>query len=234
MRAVCNGLFGWIGTPFGLPRAGSNSNSSIASDGIGALTMSALAERSGASKPVVYEHFENSEAVAVALLGEHFRSLIDRSIERIQTPDTIYEYFDIVIDCMFDYYLEEAPLVRIITNGFSSTSEVNAFYLEQQERTHEVYKDLLQQQGIGKDVAPVAAYGLSELIAYTVMQFAGANNAVDRATLKQMVRGLIHSLVPDQGAKPEVPRSLLDKMSHAASARMRPVRAERLKAIQKR
>lgn len=201
----------------------------IRNGGIGALTMSALADQSGASKPVVYEHFENSEAVAIALLGEHFRSSIANAVDRIKNPDTIYDYFDIIIDSLFDYYHREGPLVRSITNGFSSTSEVNAFYLEQQHSSQEVYQALFRQQGLAPEVTRVAAYALSEMMAYTVMEFAPANDPVDRATLKLMVRGLIRSLLPDEGVKPAVPLAILDRISNAAQTRLRPARAERNK-----
>ena len=43
----------------------------IDQDGIGALTMAGLAERSGAAKPVVYEHFSNSQEVIFCLLDDY-------------------------------------------------------------------------------------------------------------------------------------------------------------------
>jgi AcrR family transcriptional regulator len=187
----------------------------IVEGGIGALTMSGLAERSGASKPVVYEHFENSEAVAIALLDGFYRGIVAISVERIRDPQTIFEYFDIVCDCMFDYYRQEGPLVRSITNGFASASEVNAYYLEQQARSLGVYRTLLLQQGIAPKVAGFAAYTLSEMISHAVMEFAKTADPVHRDTLKRMVRGVVQSLAPGAGIKPSVPSELLEAISTA-------------------
>jgi AcrR family transcriptional regulator len=202
----------------------------IQSGGIGALTMSALAERSGASKPVVYEHFENSESVAIELLNEFYKNIIQLSHERLVNPETIFDYFDIIVDLMFDYYYQERTLVRMITNGFSANSEVNAYYLEQQELSHAVYKELLLQQGLPEQTAHVAAYALHEMIGQTVQEFAGADNQLERDTLKRCVGGLVHSLVSERGSKPLLPVKLLDTISHASEAHRHPRRSSKASA----
>ena len=194
----------------------------IQSGGIGALTMSALAEKSGASKPVVYEHFDNSESVAIELLDEFYKNIVQLSLERLVSPETIVDYFDIIVALMFDYYYQERTLVRMITNGFSANSEVNAYYLEQQEYSHAVYKELLLQQGIPNAVAHVAAYVLQEMIGQTVQEFAGADNQLERDTLKRCVSGMIHGLVSEQGTRPLLPRQLLDTISKAGEAHRHP------------
>jgi AcrR family transcriptional regulator len=202
----------------------------IQSGGIGALTMSALAEKSGASKPVVYEHFENSESVAIELLNEFYGNMVRLSHERLGNPETIFDYFDIIVDLMFDYYYLERTLVRMITNGFSANSEVNAYYLEQQEHSLAVYKELLLQQGIADKTAHVAAYALQELIGQTVQEFAGADTELERDTLKRCVNGMIHGLVSEQGIKPLVPVKLLDIISHAGEAHRHPRRPSKTNA----
>lgn len=182
----------------------------IRDGGIGALTMSALAEQSGASKPVVYEHFENSEAVAIALLDASFDTTASLAVSRLGAAETIYEYLDIVIDVLFEINARETPLVRSITNGFSSTSEVNAFYLSQHKRSHAVYMDLLLQQGLDEKVARLAAYALLEMVAAVVAEFDGHHDLINNQTLKQMVRGAVRSLVPDNQVRPLVPHAILD------------------------
>lgn len=185
----------------------------IRGGGIGALTMQALAEQSGASKPVVYEHFENSESVAIALLDAYFDASSSFAVSRLGKAETIYEYLDIVVDCLFEFNAREAPLVRRITNGFSSTSEVNAFYLRQMKRAHAVYMDLLLQQGLAEEVARLAAYALMEMVGAVVAEFDGYNEPVNSATLKRMVNGALHSLIPDRGPRPLVPHAILDPAS---------------------
>ncbi len=200
----------------------------VRTGGFGALTMAALAEQSGASKPVVYEHFENSEAVAIALLGEDFAANIRHSVGRIGNPDTLFDYFDQVIDALFEHYGAEHPLIRSITNGFSASSEVNAFYLEQQHRALEVYRELLRQQGIDGEVGRVTAYALSTMIQATVIEYArGDDVEQQRATLKRLVEGVLRSVIPGEGRKPQIPTAILDEMANAANLRERLPRALR-------
>ncbi len=56
----------------------------LISGGLDALTMDALAFRAGVGKPVVYRHFENRDAVLVALFHAHTIALarvVDKAIE---------------------------------------------------------------------------------------------------------------------------------------------------------
>ena len=182
----------------------------IREDGIGGLTMQALAERSGASKPVVYEHFENSESVAVALLEARFEGAIKFVTDRAEQAETIDQYMSIVIDSLFEFNVRDSLVLRKITNGFSSSSVVNAVYLRHQREAVAVYVDLLRQQGAPGNVSLIAGYGLFEMVNSVVSEFAGQpNNSIARDTLKQMVRGAIHSLVAQPAARPHTPPAIL-------------------------
>jgi hypothetical protein len=101
---------------------------------------------------------------------------------------------------------------------------VNDFYLEQQQYAHDVYKDLLLQQGISQRVAHVAAYALMEMIGSTVQEFMGIDNPLERETLKRLVGGVLRSLMPEQGVPPVLPHSLLNAISTAGQAHRRPGR----------
>jgi AcrR family transcriptional regulator len=183
----------------------------IERDGIAALTMSALAERAGASKPVVYDHFENSEAVAAELISEYFESLVQFVYPKVSSAENILEYLDIVVDSYFEFQAKNPIPVRQITNGFSSSSLVNEIYLAHQARVIEVYKTLMAQQGASKTVALVAAYAVKEMINAAVFEFASPRNpAAVRRTLKEMVRGAVKALVPEGGPKPITPPVILD------------------------
>jgi len=182
----------------------------IEAQGIGALTMSALAEQSGAAKPVVYEHFENSEAVAVALLEDTFARTITFVTARAEGAEDIDAYMAVVIDSLFEFQTLERSIVRKITNGFSSNSAVNAVYLDQQKRAVDVYRDLIEQQGVARPAARVAAYALNAMVDGTIPEFAvRANTTLARDTLKRLVSGAIHSLAPVQGPRPHTPAAIL-------------------------
>jgi AcrR family transcriptional regulator len=195
----------------------------IEGDGIGALTMSALAERSGASKPVVYEHFENSEAVAVALLEDYYEGAIKFVTERVEHAESIDQYIGIVIDSLFEYNTKYRVNLRNITNGYSSSPLLNATYLDQRKRSADVFFGLLQQQGVPKNVSLVAARGLLEMMDGVVMEFAAkTSSSIARDTLKRMMIGAIHSLAAEPGPRPHTPSAILKYRAGRSKPRKAP------------
>lgn len=187
-------------------------------EGIGALTMSALAKRAGAAKPIVYEHFANREAVAIALLDESFEHSVAYVTPRVKKARTIHEYLDIAIDCLFDLATEGLK-IRHVTNGFSSTSAVNEVYLLQEKRSHEVFWGLLRQQIADEAVTEVAAYLLMQMLRQASSQFADRKQPGDRETVKRMVAGAVHNLIPDARNRPTTPADVLEAAARDREAR---------------
>ena len=192
----------------------------VLESGVGRLTMAAIAEGSGVSRSVVYDHFNNVEAVAIALLCDHYQRATAFTVERIRDPDTIFDYFDILIDTMFDLHRRGMPLSRTITSGFPRNSDVTAFHAEHHKLVLDVYQELLQQQGISEARSRLAAHVLADMIDTAAIGFAANNKATDREALKMMVQGAISNLVRGGGVKPSVPVESLNKMSAAVSFRM--------------
>lgn len=177
----------------------------ILKDGAGALTMSALADAVGVTKPIVYKHFGNSEEVVVEILRRYSQDSIDYTSVRVSGARTIFDFMDKMIDALFDFIKNEGSLVRSITNGFSSSVKVDAYFLEMQRRSLRVYKHLLTQQGVPEKQASLAAYALIEMINSTITEFADQADETDRQTLKQIVRGTLRVLVRGKNVKPVVP-----------------------------
>lgn len=183
--------------------------------GIGALTMSALAEQSRASKPVVYEHFDNSESVAIALLEDYFETMVDLVNARTSEAETLEEYLSIAIDTQFEFHKNDKLVVRSITNGHSSGDRLNTVYLKLKENSVETLAELVRQQGASPQGSEAAGHVLWEMISSTVYEFAGRPSAgTAKETLKRMVLGAINALVPGKGAKPVTPAKIL-AASHA-------------------
>jgi len=179
--------------------------------GIGALTMSGLAEQSGASKPVVYEHFQNSEAVAVALLEDYFRTMIELVANRAKKAETLEEYLSIAVDAQFEFHTTDRLVVRSITNGHSSSERVNAIYRDMRDHSVETLQELLSQQGASDAESETAGYLLWEMISSAVFEFAMAPNADAKAdTLKKMLIGAVHAVVPEAKARPVTPAKILE------------------------
>jgi len=190
----------------------------IRCDGVNALTMEALAEAAGITKPVVYRHFKNSEDVVIEILDEYRLGSIKAAIAVVEGSRTIHEYIDRIIDCLFDYVGENGAIIRSITNGFTSSSSVDAFFLSQQRRTHQVYSDLLLQQGVPEERVPLAAYALMEMINTTINEFAGKTDSAARKTLKDMASATIRSLMHGKGKKPRTPAVLFEELADTRAA----------------
>lgn len=197
----------------------------ILCEGVGALNMSALAEAVGVAKPIVYKHFSNAEDVIIALLNEYSQGSIRATAAELRDAETIFAFFDKLVDCLFDYIGKNGAIVRSITNGFSSSAKIDAYFLAIQQRSLRIYRHLLVQQGVAERKAVVAAYAMMEMINTTIPEFASRGDQEDKETFKELVRGVISSLVIGQGTKPEVPLELLDRdipVRNAGPAEQRP------------
>lgn len=188
----------------------------IRSSGIEALTMAALAEQAGVSKPVVYEHFSNSEEVALALLDRYFVEIVKCVQARTQSAETLDDYISLAIDAEFDFHSDGALSIRSITNGHTSShatgDKLNAAYLRIREQANGTFRDLLEQQGVSRDVATVSGFVLSEMLNSTVPEYA-ANDAggLARETLKVMMLATIHAVCPKPMARPHTPEWIIEE-----------------------
>jgi AcrR family transcriptional regulator len=181
----------------------------ILRDGVGALNMSALADAVGVTKPIVYKHFQNSEDVIIHILKRYAQGSIDTAAAHVRGAKTIYEFMDGIVESLFEHIKAEGAVARSITNGFSSSERVDAWFLAMQDRFLRVFRHLLQQQGVTEAQSLVGAYALMEMINSTVLEFATKSDHHEKETLKMMVRGALRVLVRGRGAMPKVPRHLL-------------------------
>src|SRR4051795_7588542 len=63
----------------------------VADQGVGAVTMERVASEAGVSKPIVYDHFENSTALVAALVGREEARLDAVVTERLTGTTTMRE-----------------------------------------------------------------------------------------------------------------------------------------------
>lgn len=184
----------------------------IQENGIGGLTMSALAEKSGASKPIVYEHFDNAESVAIALIDKYFETMIDMVAERVSGAETLEQYLSAAIDTKFEFHRNDKLVVRSITNGHASGERLNAAYRAVGESAMETFEELVRQQGVLPARAPIVGRFLWETTSYMVFEYAGSDGEEEaRTTLKAMIMGALHAIIPGQGVKPVTPEKILAK-----------------------
>jgi AcrR family transcriptional regulator len=177
----------------------------VAKEGIGALTMMALAEQARVAKPVIYSHFPNRAAVAIALLDEHFVAVTEYVRSRIKKATTLAEYCSHLVDAAFEFEsLSDAP-VRKITNGFSADEEVNEAYLRHEQTFRRHWVQLLPQFGVPLEVVDVVAYALSGMVDNAVYTYAiTRKRKAARETLKAMLFGALSALTSSTRRKAKI------------------------------
>lgn len=185
----------------------------ILTEGIGAVTMASLADAVGVTKPIVYKHFSNSEDIIIEILEQYARGSERAVGKATKDAESIREFFDALIESLFFYIKHEGAVIRCITNGFSSSYNIDAYFLKIQRRALRVYRHLLVQQGVELKRAIIAAYALMEMINSTILEFASASDDEDVATLKSMVRATLGSLVSENGVRPGIDPGVLDRDS---------------------
>lgn len=188
--------------------------------GLGALTMEGLARQAGVSKPVVYEHFNNSESVAIAVLEDFYETIIELVDFRTRDAQSLEEYLSIAIDTQFEFHSMGYGAVRCITNGHSSGERLNAVYREQRQGAHETYAELVRQQGAPDPVARVAGYALAEMVSSVIFEFGSDPDVqVARETTKRILAGAIAAIIPAGTAKPHTPEHILEAARRLRNSR---------------
>ena len=86
--------------------------------------------------------------------------------------------------------------------------------------------DILRLRGVPEKVAEVAGCGLHEMVHGCIEEFATQpNNSIARDTLKRMILGVIHSVVPEESQlKPRIPPKLLKYLAHRSEPGKSPIK----------
>jgi len=182
----------------------------VVEGGVGALTMEALAEAAGVSKPVVYEHWDNSESVAVSLLDAYFNAAVEVVDNAARDAATLGEYLSLAVDAQFDFHARDRLSPWGITNGYSSSERLNNAYRQLRKVTLETFEDLLVQQGVEQPVAVAAGFVLAGMMNSAVYEFGPRpDNLVAKEALKAMLNGALSAIVPLQETRPRTPERTL-------------------------
>ena len=160
----------------------------IAEDGLATLTMASLAKRAGIAKPVVYIHFAEREAVAVALIEQHFKAVTDVFSARTASMDALPEYIASVVEAAFAFETVSDIPIRRITNGFSAGDAVNQAFLRYEAGFEDHWRTLMARRGVRTDRADILAPMLSNMVSYAVYTFSDTDHRLlAKATLKMLL-----------------------------------------------
>lgn len=186
----------------------------IAADGADALSMNALAECADVTKPVVYSHFSNSQQVIVALLDDHYENMREYVREATESATTLDVYITQLLESAFDFERTNRVPVQKISNGYSSSPEVNEAFARYRSVFQKYWQDLLEQQGVPASTAEIAAFGFSSMVSETTTTYAPRprSQKLARETLKKVVLAAIATL----STRPSIERPDVHVTTYAA------------------
>lgn len=183
--------------------------------GVDALTMSALAEQAGVSKPVVYEHFTNSEDVALALLDACFEGMVRRVHERTGGAPTLQDYMATVVDCHCEAARNGELTTQAFTNGMTRGHAVgdrlNARFQEIRARSAGTIQEMLEQQGAETGAARITGQILFDVLNSSLLTLdANEDPELVATTLKALTLAMIDRVIQAPSVPPHTPQAILD------------------------
>ncbi len=96
----------------------------IVDRGTAALTMEGLAANAGVSKAVPYHHFENSDAVLIALYQREMVGLAGSVVDAVDAEDLPVERLRAAIHAYFDVIIERGTILAPLVAPGSSIAEL--------------------------------------------------------------------------------------------------------------
>ena len=120
-------------------------------EGFDAVSMDELAERSGVSKPVIYDHFGSKEGLFRAILERHAAALSAAVTEAVAAARGPEERFRAGGRAFFAWVAERGPAVTVVLDGVASAAgadpEARVLRREQVAQTSAILAESLRQQG---------------------------------------------------------------------------------------
>jgi AcrR family transcriptional regulator len=169
----------------------------VNAEGMGALTMAGLSQRANIAKPVVYSHFTDRNAVAIALLDEHSKAVRAFFEARISTATTLKDYIASVVEASFAFEGASDTPIRKITNGFSAGDAVNQVFLREEAEFRRHWVRLLSLLNVPRDRAEIVAVVLSGMVNSALSAFADADDsALAKDTLTTLLLNALSAFMP--------------------------------------
>jgi AcrR family transcriptional regulator len=96
----------------------------LSNSGVSGLTTKKLAQEMGFSEAAIYRHFENKEAIIVALLGFLMADMDQRLAAAINENHTPESKFKAIFKSQFDFFSENSHfVVAVFSDGLLEASE---------------------------------------------------------------------------------------------------------------
>ncbi len=121
----------------------------FADRGYHGTSMEAIAQRSGVSVPVVYDHFASKKELHRRLLEQHFAELRDVWAQHLAGPQPAAERLGRAIDAWFAYVQDHRYAWRMLFRETTGDPEVEAIHRDVAARSRAALLPLLAQDPAG-------------------------------------------------------------------------------------
>lgn len=116
----------------------------VRDEGTDALTLAALAERAGVSKPITYSHFETRAGLMIAL----YKEIMDWQVEALataleSTPTRLEEVAHVIADAYMECTTAVGPEWHAIAAALRGNAQMDAYQQEMIQGHVTFYEDVL-------------------------------------------------------------------------------------------
>jgi len=138
--------------------------------GASAVTMEAVAANAGVSRPLVYKHFTNRDALMVALFRRESAAFDAEVAEALADVEGLEALIRVSAEAIVDGFARRRRVLRPLLRGESMNAGLRQAQFERNRRHHRWYRDrVVAERGVAPDVAEAVVTvffgGLSALIA---------------------------------------------------------------------
>jgi AcrR family transcriptional regulator len=125
--------------------------------GASAVTMEAVAAHAGVSRPLVYKHFTNRDALMVALFRRESEAFDAEVVEALRGARGLEEVIRTSAEAIIDGFARRRRVLRPLLYGESMNAGLREAQQERTRRNHGWYRDLVvAERGIAPEDADTA------------------------------------------------------------------------------
>ncbi len=127
-------------------------------DGVAALTMERLAREAGISKPVVYSHFDDREALLLALLEDYWSYLDALVTQRVDESGSFEAQLRQSVSAYFEAVSTRGPALRILMHDLSYEPAVELARQNRHQQVEQRFtRSFRENFGLPKSIAAALA-----------------------------------------------------------------------------
>jgi AcrR family transcriptional regulator len=135
------------------------------------VTMEAVAERAGVSRPLLYKHFANRDELLGAMYRREAANLHERLAARVAAATTLEGMFDALMSGALEASAERGPIFSALRSAGGWTREVRREQRSRDSTTSRTFATIARREGLDPRRAAPATTMLLSLVDSVVAQW---------------------------------------------------------------